>query len=1419
MGTEKVVADMMTMFTDALRVMEQNRVASEERLMKMMLEQQNRGTTIQTVPDFSKSVETFDGDCESGAAIEWLEKINVTAEIHSWSNECCLETARNHLVGAARKWYDAHRTEIKTWTDFVTQFKKTFEIRVSTTECWRQMQSRQQIPGESVSTYFHDKFQLCQKLKLPFAETKEQIVVGLSNKNIVQGLVAKSHTDADELLHDIIEFSRILNNSRAFSGINERSIKPSKNINEIKCYNCLQAGHLASKCTQPKQTICFQCKQTGHVAKDCKNSYGEKSQNFSRKPVATVKKEVSLISSHQKPREDSDGIEKYLRVTKVDDVNIHAMIDMGSSVCTVRSSVVKENNWPITRKDVQLFGFGNNSPIPCLGVVNTGIQIDEVRVDNVDICIVADDAQSVDMIIGRPFTENENLIYLRVDDKLIFKKREDFPFSEWEISTDEHKKTAEDSEVVSEECEITEDQIIVDPSTPPEITHELIKLFNEFRSCFAFNLKELGCTDVMKMKIRDTNVPVSAKPYRASLREREIIKNIVRDWKENGIVTETNSQYASPVVLVQKKSGEPRLVVDYRRLNKQTEKVPFPIPSIDEQFEMLSESRIFSTLDLAHGYLQIPLDEESKEKTAFITPDETGQFERLMFGLTNGPYEFCRLMHTVLGPLRNKVCMTYIDDILLGAKDWTDMLDKLKMVLTALKKAKLTLKLRKCVFGLKEVEFLGYTISSEKMQPAKSKMRAISEFPTPKNIHELKRFLGLTSYFRRFLRNYAIRARPLTDLTRKTQTFTWGEDQSAAFEDLRDSLCAEPVLKLYNPKATITELHTDACSAGVAGMLLQTDSAGQLHPVYYISKKTTDVEEKYHSTKLELMAVVWCIERLRNLLIGLKFVVYTDCQAITFLNNFKTQNAQICRWFNLLQEYDVEIKHRPGGRMAHVDALSRAPVDDSQDTLDHIHERLEVLQTLDETDYVLMIQYGDAELRELIQILKKPNEERTPVERQRVLPYKLDSARLLRNVNVNGSGKWLYVIPKSMRKSIVVKHHDQLGHFGVDRTVAKIRERYWFAKMKQYVQRHISACAECLLNKIPSGKRPGELHPPRPPRRPFEKIHLDHVGPLVKTDDENSYILVVIDALTKFVKLYPTKSTKSSESVSALQNCIDNYGIPRLVVADQGSCFKSDEFGEFCDSLGIQVLLIPPRWPQANGQVERVMRTLIPTLMCEMDIEEQWDKKIVKVERNLNSMLNKTTGRVPFEALHGYLPVFDDGKLTKLAEGEDCTWTPPESIQAEIREAIVEKQKAYKRRYDKKKFQGVTYNVGDIVMFKTYIPGGTGQSSKTKAKYRGPLTVIEKLPSDIYRISSLADEGRIFTTTANVSQLKLYRNPIEDTEPEDTESEDSDSSEDELPQIETVEVQIHSTPDAIVTEELPKRNRRMPKKLADYKLF
>lgn len=312
------------------------------------------------------------------------------------------------------------------------------------------------------------------------------------------------------------------------------------------------------------------------------------------------------------------------------------------------------------------------------------------------------------------------------------------------------------------------------------------------------------------------------------------------------------------------------------------------------------------------------------------------------------------------------------------------------------------------------------------------------------------------------------------------------------------------MLKLYNPRASETALFTDASSAGISGILMQKqETDGLLHPIYYVSKKTTDVEKNYHSSKLELMAVVYCIERLRNFLIGLKFTVYTDCQALVFLNMHKTQNPQIARWYTFLSEYDLELKYRPGAKMAHVDSLSRAPVTSETDTMEQINNRFEVLQTMDTDDFVLMIQNSDTRLRELIKILKKEENERSAREKHDVQGYVLRNAKLLRKTTVNNSEKLLYVIPRALRKSIVVKCHDLLGHFSVDRTVAKIRELFWFPRLKRYVRQHIAACAECLLAKIPAGKRPGELHPIPPPNKPFSRIHCDFVGPFIRREAGN----------------------------------------------------------------------------------------------------------------------------------------------------------------------------------------------------------------------------------------------------------------------------------------------------------------------------
>ncbi|UYV75158.1 hypothetical protein LAZ67_12002698 [Cordylochernes scorpioides] len=319
---------------------------------------------------------------------------------------------------------------------------------------------------------------------------------------------------------------------------------------------------------------------------------------------------------------------------------------------------------------------------------------------------------------------------------------------------------------------IVPEDVNINHSLTPKERQEILDVVNEYRDCFALGMGELGCTDVTKMDIKevDGSKPVCLRPYKTTASEREAIREIVREWKDNGIVTETRPPYASPVLLVRKKTGDHRLVVDYRRLNIQTVKDKFPLPRIDDLLEGLRNAKFFTTLDLAHGYLQIPLTDKAKLKTAFITPDDTGQFERMIFGLANAPTEFQRLMHSVLGPLLNKKAFCYLDDVIIPAKDWREMIERLREVLERIRSAKLTLKPSKCEFGRREVEFLGYVISTGGLKPGPRKIKAIEEFPEPKNVHDIRRFLGLTNFFRRFVKDFARKAEPLSRLQKKVRT-------------------------------------------------------------------------------------------------------------------------------------------------------------------------------------------------------------------------------------------------------------------------------------------------------------------------------------------------------------------------------------------------------------------------------------------------------------------------------------------------------------------------------------------------------------------------------------------------------------------------------------------------------------------------
>lgn len=304
----------------------------------------------------------------------------------------------------------------------------------------------------------------------------------------------------------------------------------------------------------------------------------------------------------------------------------------------------------------------------------------------------------------------------------------------------------------------------------------------------------------------------------------------------------------------------------------------------------------------------------------------------------------------------------------------------------------------------------------------------------------------------------------------------------------------------------------------------------------------------------------------------MQFIIVTDCQAIVHLNTKKTVNPQVARWANLLSEYNYEIRHRPGIKMAHADALSRAPVNISTDTEVELEE-LEIMITMTAEEHIITMQRSDENICSLIKIMTKSTEERSLNEQREVRDYVMRQGIVYKRVRIQGEERQLWVVPNAMRKSIVVQNHDMAGHFALDRTVAKILERYYFARMRSYVRVHIRCCPECILTKIPRGRPQGELHPIPPGRRPFEVIHLDHIGPFVRSTAGKNDILVLVDNLTKYVKLYPVRACNAEAVIRSLQQFILTYGVPKKVISDRGTAFTARQFGEFCMSKGINHIL------------------------------------------------------------------------------------------------------------------------------------------------------------------------------------------------------------------------------------------------------
>ncbi|KAH7702725.1 pol polyprotein [Aphelenchoides avenae] len=462
---------------------------------------------------------------------------------------------------------------------------------------------------------------------------------------------------------------------------------------------------------------------------------------------------------------------------------------------------------------------------------------------------------------------------------------------------------------------------------------ELESTLLEFNDVFALNDSELGRTGLVKHKIEligSTPVRIPPRPIPYVLREP--IAEMVQDYYEREIIKPSVSSYSSPIVIARKKDQSLRFCVDYRILNSRTKKFAMPLPNIDYLLLTMGPKQFFSSLDLLGAYWQLELEEESKQYTAFPALNQLWEFNDLSFGLTNAPGTFQEFMQRLFDGVLNDYVYVFLDDILIVSSTWEEHLAHIREVFRRLRTAGLRLKPKKCRLVAREVQYLGHILSPDGLRMDPEKVAAVKNFPRPTCVRDVQSFHGLANHYRKFIKGFALIAHPLYQLIKKGAEFVWREQEEGAFSELKRVICEEVTLRLpdfeaakNDPERPLT-LQTDACRAGIAGILCQKDSRGALRPIHFVSRSTKGAELNYGITELEALSIKYSFNKLAPYLIGLNVRIETDHSALVqmFTKPRECGNARIDKWaMQLMSRFDFYVIYKPGKANAAADALSR----------------------------------------------------------------------------------------------------------------------------------------------------------------------------------------------------------------------------------------------------------------------------------------------------------------------------------------------------------------------------------------------------------------------------------------------------------------------------------------------------------------
>ena len=899
--------------------------------------------------------------------------------------------------------------------------------------------------------------------------------------------------------------------------------------------------------------------------------------------------------------------------------------------------------------------------------------------------------------------------------------------------------------------------------TLDEDCQELKETLKQFKDIFVDKGEPTGRTNIVTHKINTgMSYPIRQRPYRTPLSQKERVQKEIKEMLEQEVITPSKSPWAAPIVMVLKKDGEYRFCIDYRKLNEITKKDSFPLPRIDATLDMLYGNNLFTTLDLARAYWQIGIDENDKEKTAFIVENNLYEFNVMPFGLVNAPATFQRLINYVLRDLVGEKCLVYLDDIIIFGKTLESHTENLNAVFERIRDAGLKLRPDKCSFLKTEVEFLGHIISINGIKPDPRNIEKVKECRTPTTPREIKSFLGLASYYRKFVEGFSKIAHPMIELTKESVPFVWTEDAELAFQTLKTRLTNPPILAYPDPDTEFL-LFTDASEFGIGAVLGQIQNKKEV-VIAYSSRHLNEAELKYSTVEKECLALIDAIKRFRSYVLGRHFTLITDHRPLEWLRKVKDNNKRLIRWSLELAEHDFTIKYRPGRIHSNADGMSRLGIavitEEERHNNESEVEESELTIIEPAVPRILQLQKEDELCREISYYLinkklLKDQYGETPADPFWLIGISLFSfdeegilVRALHSSNKRGrqSSKTQTVVPIAIRTEIIRALHDTAlaGHLGYHKTYERIKDKFYWPQMATEIKNYCQTCHACQMHKPPSRIRRSPLKPLEAVYNPFDRIAMDLIGPLPETMRNNVYVLTITDYCTRWAEAIPIPN-KTAQTVAdaVLKHVFYRHGMAKVLLTDNGKEFTANYFQDICKLLKVRRVTTTSYRPQTDGLTERFNKTLMQmTSQFVNDYQDDWDEYLPQVVFAYNTSTQKTTQETPFYLMHGRDPNLPIDVFLDIPARQ---YQKPNNYKAELvrrmtsayrlaRENTIEAQKKQKELYDRK-VTTQQYQLGDRVYLTNPVVE-RGHVKKLTHGYKGPYRIINYFPGLVYEIKS-----------------------------------------------------------------------------------